>query len=132
MVVSERARATGLANACPTLQLGIYLNRGPWYRPFPSLQPLLRYRSSPCLLFNNLFLKMIDHNVFPPPPSMKIVPLMEQRLMKGCWEDGNGADVASRFTPIAICVSFFVVSKPPLIGPSYEERVLLSKIQSWR
>ncbi|KAK0432073.1 hypothetical protein EV421DRAFT_2040886 [Armillaria borealis] len=47
--------------------------------PSPSLP---RSRSSPCLPFNDLFVKKIAREVVPPPPPRKVVPLTEQRFMK--------------------------------------------------
>ncbi len=78
MVVSERARAARLANACSALQRVVFPNGVQWRRPSP---PLPRSRSSPCLPFDDLFVKKIDRDV-PPPPPRKVVPLTEQRFMK--------------------------------------------------
>ncbi len=76
MVVSERARAARLTNSCPALQRVIFPNFK-WRRPSP---PLPHSRSSPCLPFDDLFVKKIDRDV--PPPPRKVVPLTEQRFMK--------------------------------------------------
>ncbi|KAK0226831.1 hypothetical protein EDD85DRAFT_976086 [Armillaria nabsnona] len=78
MVVSERARAARLANACPALQRVVFPNGVQWRRPSP---PFPRSRSSPCLPFDDLFVKKIDRDISPPPPR-KVIPLMEQRFMK--------------------------------------------------
>ncbi|PBK85855.1 hypothetical protein ARMGADRAFT_1169341 [Armillaria gallica] len=79
MVVSERACAAHLANACPALQSVVFSNGVQWRRPSSSL-PLSRL--SPCLPFDDLFVKKIDRNVPPPPPLRKVVPLAEQRFLK--------------------------------------------------
>ncbi|KAK0477161.1 hypothetical protein EDD18DRAFT_1337998 [Armillaria luteobubalina] len=82
MVVSERARAARLANACPALQRVVFPNGVQWRRPSPSLPPLPRSQSSPCLPFNDLFVKKINRDIVPPPLPRKAVPLTEQRFMK--------------------------------------------------
>ncbi|KAK0226741.1 hypothetical protein EDD85DRAFT_940539 [Armillaria nabsnona] len=75
MVVSERACAAHLANACPALQSVVFSNRVQWRRPSSSF-PLSR--PSLCLPFDDLFVKKIDRDVPPPPPLRKVVPLAEQ------------------------------------------------------
>ncbi|KAK0494430.1 hypothetical protein EDD18DRAFT_341774 [Armillaria luteobubalina] len=85
MVVSKRARFARLANACPALQHVVFPNGVQWRRPSPLLPPLPRSRSSPCLPFDDLFVRKIDRGVPPPPPPPpppKVVPLTEQRFMK--------------------------------------------------
>ncbi|KAK0209929.1 hypothetical protein IW262DRAFT_499427 [Armillaria fumosa] len=82
MVVSERAHAARLANSCHTLQHVVFPNGIEWRRPSPSLPPLPRSRSSPCLPFDDLFVKKINRDAVPPPLPRKVVPLTEQRFMK--------------------------------------------------
>ncbi|KAK0226854.1 hypothetical protein EDD85DRAFT_1027347 [Armillaria nabsnona] len=90
MVVSERARAARLANACPALQRVVFPNGVQWRRTSP---PLPRSRSTPSLPFDDLFVKKIARDVPPPPPPRKVVPLTEQRFMKAeqCF-DLNDSD----------------------------------------
>ncbi|PBK62036.1 hypothetical protein ARMSODRAFT_981024 [Armillaria solidipes] len=90
MVVSERASAARLANACPALQHVVFPNGVQWRRPSPSFP---RSRSSPCLPSDDLFVKKIDRDV-PPPPPRKVVPLVEQRFMKAeqCFDLNESDD----------------------------------------
>ncbi|PBK85913.1 hypothetical protein ARMGADRAFT_1035912 [Armillaria gallica] len=98
MVVSERARVAHLPNACPALQRVVFPNGIQWRRPSPSFP---RSRSSPCLPFDDLFLKKIDCDVVPPPPltSRKVVPLTEKRFMKTekCFDLNDSDDDDSPF-----------------------------------
>ncbi|KAK0226869.1 hypothetical protein EDD85DRAFT_976139 [Armillaria nabsnona] len=71
MVVSERARAAYLANACPALQRLVFLNGVQWHRPSSS-SPFSR--SSSCLLFDDLFVKKIFCDIPPPPASQETRP----------------------------------------------------------
>ncbi len=64
MVISERARGARLANACPAFQRVVFPNGVQWRRPSPSLP---RSQFSPCLPFDDLFVK-IDRDIVPPPP----------------------------------------------------------------
>ncbi|KAK0432061.1 hypothetical protein EV421DRAFT_1911252 [Armillaria borealis] len=79
MVISECAHAACLANACPALQCVVFPNGVQWHCPSPSLP---RSRSSPCLPFDELFVKKIDRDVVPLPPPRKVIPLMKQWFMK--------------------------------------------------
>ncbi len=81
MVVSERAHAARLANACSAPQRAssrmeysdvIHLPRYHLHRP----------RSSPCFTFDDLFVKKIILDVIPPSSPRRIIPLTEQRFMK--------------------------------------------------
>ncbi|SJL18877.1 uncharacterized protein ARMOST_22479 [Armillaria ostoyae] len=95
MAVSERAHAVRLANACPALQCVVFPNRVQWHRP----SPLPRSQSSPCLPFDDLFVKKINCDVPPPPPPRKVIPLAEQRFMRGeqCFDLNNSDDDDSLF-----------------------------------
>ncbi|PBK62041.1 hypothetical protein ARMSODRAFT_1062107 [Armillaria solidipes] len=95
MVVSERACAARLANACPALQYVVFPNGVQWRRPSPSFP---RSRSSPCLPFDDLFVKKISRDV-PPPPPRKVIPLAEQRFMRGeqCFDLNDSDDEDSLF-----------------------------------
>ncbi|PBK85931.1 hypothetical protein ARMGADRAFT_1086973 [Armillaria gallica] len=92
MVISERACATRLPNMCPALQR-VVPNGVQWCRPSPSFPCS---RSSPCLPFDDLFVKKIDRDVVPPPPPTprKVVPLTEQTFMKAgeCFDLNDGDD----------------------------------------
>ncbi|KAK0482927.1 hypothetical protein EDD18DRAFT_1112444 [Armillaria luteobubalina] len=70
-----------------------------WHRPLPSLSPLPRSQSSPCLPFDDLFVKKINRDVVPPPPPRKVVPLTEQRFMKReeCFDLNDSDDDDSLF-----------------------------------
>ncbi|KAK0485524.1 hypothetical protein EDD18DRAFT_698746 [Armillaria luteobubalina] len=98
MVVSERARAARLAISCPALQRVVFPNGVQWRRPSPSLPPLPHSQSSPCLPFDDLFVKKINRDVFPPLLPRKVVPLTETRFMKReeCF-DLNDSDDDSLF-----------------------------------
>ncbi|KAK0471443.1 hypothetical protein IW261DRAFT_1425083 [Armillaria novae-zelandiae] len=78
VIVSERARAARLANACPALQHVDFTNGGQWRRPSPALPPLPRSRSSPCLPFEDLSVKKINREVVTPRLPRKVLPLTEQ------------------------------------------------------
>ncbi|KAK0432946.1 hypothetical protein EV421DRAFT_1451365 [Armillaria borealis] len=93
--VSERPHAARLANACTALQRVVFPNEVQWCRPSPSLP---RSQSSPCLPFDDLFMKINRDVVPPPPPPRKVVPLTEQRFMKAeeCF-DLNASDDDSLF-----------------------------------
>ncbi|KAK0207809.1 hypothetical protein IW262DRAFT_1529398 [Armillaria fumosa] len=71
MIVSERAHAAHLTNACPALQHIVFPDGVQWHRPSPSLPPLPRSLSSPCLPFDDpfddLFTKPIKRDVVHPP-----------------------------------------------------------------
>ncbi len=99
MVLSERARAARLANACPALKRDIFPNGIQWRHPPPSLPPLSHSRSLPCLPFDDLFVKKINRDVVPPPPPRKDVPLTEQRFMKReeCFDLNDSDDDDSLF-----------------------------------
>ncbi|PBK79690.1 hypothetical protein ARMGADRAFT_1069342 [Armillaria gallica] len=101
MVVSERARAARLANACPALQRVVFPNGIQWCRPSP---PLPRSRSTPSLPFDDLFVKKIARDVVPRPPALKkVVRLAEQRFMKTeqCFDlnDNDDDDDSLFFKP---------------------------------
>ncbi|KAK0471468.1 hypothetical protein IW261DRAFT_1597272 [Armillaria novae-zelandiae] len=91
-------RAARLANACPALQHVVFPNGVQWRRPSASLLPLPRSRSSPCLPFDDLFVKKINRDV-PPPLPPKVVPLTEQRFMKReeCFDLNDSDDDDSLF-----------------------------------
>ncbi len=78
VVVSERAPAARLANVCPSLERVVFPNEVQWRRPSPSL-PRSRSSRPP---FDDFFVTKIAHDVAPPPPPRKVVPLTEQRFMK--------------------------------------------------
>ncbi|KAK0184247.1 hypothetical protein F5146DRAFT_252895 [Armillaria mellea] len=101
MVVRERAHAACLPNACPALQPIVSTNGGKWHRPSPLLPPVLRSRSSPCLPFDDLFVKKINRDVVPPPLPRKGVPLMEQGFMKReeCFDPNNSNDNSLFYKP---------------------------------
>ncbi|KAK0226803.1 hypothetical protein EDD85DRAFT_976034 [Armillaria nabsnona] len=95
MVVSEPVHAARLANTCPALQRVVFPNGVQWRSPSPSPPPLPQSRPSPCLPFNDIFVKKIDRNAFPPPlPPRKVVPLTEQRFMKAaqCFDLNESDD----------------------------------------
>ncbi|KAK0471458.1 hypothetical protein IW261DRAFT_894432 [Armillaria novae-zelandiae] len=100
MVVSERARAARLADACPALQHVVFPNGVQWRRLSLSLPPLPRSRSSSCLPlpFEDLFVKKINRDI-PPPLPPKVVPLAEQRFMKReeCFDLNDSDDDDSLF-----------------------------------
>ncbi|SJL18879.1 uncharacterized protein ARMOST_22481 [Armillaria ostoyae] len=88
IVISKRARAARLANACPALR-----------------------RFSPCLPFNDLFVKKIDRDV-PPLSLRKVVPSTEQRFMKAeqCFDlnESDDDDDSLLFKPCPSRQSSFI------------------------
>ncbi|KAK0190186.1 hypothetical protein F5146DRAFT_1002356 [Armillaria mellea] len=101
MVISERARAARLATTCPALQHVVFPNGVQWHRPSPSVPPPPHSRSSPCLPFDGLSVKKIDHDVAPPPVPPKIVPLTGQRFMKReeCFDLDDSDDDSLFYRP---------------------------------
>ncbi|KAK0471448.1 hypothetical protein IW261DRAFT_1612041 [Armillaria novae-zelandiae] len=81
MSVSRRAHAARLANACPALQHVVFPNRFQWRRPSSLLLPRPHSQSSPCLPFDDLFVKKINRDLVPH-ISRKVVPLTEPRFTK--------------------------------------------------